>query len=512
MAEDTWTHDKLTTELQSIRRAMTDAGATSKAEFGKFDDAVQEVKKGLQEMRLDLEQRERAASQPSGTDREIERAYVARAGDFDSADVVTKGQAISYEGGQLYGHKDHGVVRMLGGTDDIGTFEWGLLDDPNPKTEWQARLQEITETRSLARLFVRRGGTPKLDRGLMRHLRRGPDGISKVFEDNAGEGGEYIADVVVPNLLRTLEMRRLLERNFRTTNLPTGGTTKNPFQTTGIQAYVLGKVTSGDLDPANIPQSVPSTTERTADPITLGVTLPASRDASEDSIIEWAGYARMLLVEALVDASEDAILNGDTAATHFHTGLSGWTAGGRWTAGHAKDHRKAWIGLLAAADDKSASSSGAGDETVSGAMKLRLNLTVAHAFDDLMYITSAEHLLAKWLTDSNLLTMDKVGPNATILTGQVGQVGGYPLVISEFMSAELNASGVYDDATKTKTGVVVVNRNRWEMARRRTARIEFEVEPKAHMTYATVTERKVFREHDGSSVKNVYHSFNRSIS
>jgi hypothetical protein len=70
------------------------------------------------------------------------------------------------------------------------------------------------------------------------------------------------------------------------------------------------------------------------------------------------------------------------------------------------------------------------------------------------------------LADTNLLTVDKMGPNATILNGQIGSVFGVPVIVSEHVREDLNASGVYDGITTTKTFMLCVNRNEWAMGQR----------------------------------------------
>jgi hypothetical protein len=84
---------------------------------------------------------------------------------------------------------------------------------------------------------------------------------------------------------------------------------------------------------------------------------------------------------------------------------------------------------------------------------------------DLAYIVgvSAAHAL---LADTNLLTVDKFGPNATILNGQIGAVAGVPVIVSEWVREDLNATGVYDGITTTKTFNLCVNRNEWAMGTR----------------------------------------------
>lgn len=451
---------------------------------------------------------------PSGTDREVERAYVqsdTQLRAVDAREIATQPVGIAYGKKTLFGDRDTGVVRLLGGTNDVGDWEPGLLDDPAPKTEAQAELQKAVDDLSLFMATTGKSHAPKLRRRVQRCLENMPGAIGKVFADNSTEGAEFIADITVPVLLRELEAARMLESNFRRVTIGTGGNTTNPFLSTGLQAFIVGTPTSGDLNPAELPKSVPTTASRSVSPTTLSVVLPVNRDAEEDSIIEFGAFGRMLLVEALRDAKEDAIVNGDTAATHGDSGLTSWAGPqSRWsTTGHSADHRAAWIGLRHRALDVSgASADKSGDQTASGLMGWRLNLSAPHGFGNLMYVVSSSFLLAKLLTDSNLLTVDKYGGQATLLTGEVARIGGIPVVISDFMTDDLNTSGIYDGTTTTKTGAILVNRDRFEMAVRREARLEVESRPVLHTNYMVTSWRGAFRTHDGSTSKNLYYGFN----
>jgi hypothetical protein len=169
------------------------------------------------------------------------------------------------------------------------------------------------------------------------------------------------------------------------------------------------------------------------------------------------------VAEALRDGTEDCLINGDTATSHGDTGLAAWNPRSRWNIlGSSNDHRKAWIGWRQRAFDVDANVSTAATDqnatqTVAGYIAALSGLTVPHAFGDIVYITSPEHYLVKILTDTNVLTVDKYGPAATVLTGEVARIGGHPLILSEFVDKQYNTSGIYDDSTKTKTGLLIVN-------------------------------------------------------
>lgn len=463
---------------------------------------------------------------PSGNDAEAYSRYTVDA-ELVKPQVAGPGDLVQYaapeqnRGGTEYlaGKEAPRAIRMLSEWDELGNRDPGLLDDPEPVTPWQHRFQQLAEQRTLARIFlaransrgeVRMGATPKTDAALRRHVQRGPDWVKQVFADNSGEGADFIPDVVLPELSRRLELPRNVMAQFPTMQIPTGGTTQNPFLIAGCQPFIVGTPASGDLDPADIVRSVPSTTSLTHAPKTWGVTLPASRDATEDSIIEWGSFANMLLAEAIRDGEEDAAINADPNGGD--TGLANWNIRSRWnTLGNANDHRKSFVGFRQFSIDVS-SHSALSTESVVGIIAELISLDSPQFMDDVIIVTSPEFVLLKLLTDTNLLTVDKYGALATILTGEVGRIMGRPLIMSEFVDVQYNTSGVYDDSTKTKTGVLAINRSRWAKGLRRGPRVEAEVVAKQHTTYLTLTERWTLRHLGRSTEKSVGWYYNATAS
>jgi HK97 family phage major capsid protein len=503
--------DALNKFVAETRRALQDAGG----KLGQIDKVVEDLKEIRQAQTL--ERIERGQHRPDGTDDAVTRAYVASEKAVGPAEVASLDGHLRYaddahsQNVSYVGKQGVGVVRMIGSEELGGHYEYGLLDDPKPKTDWQKHLQRLVEARSFARRL--KGRSPRIDREIMRHLSRGPSAIARVFADNTGEGAEFIPDVVMPQLQRELELARQVEALFPRMSIPTGGSTVNPFHSVGCQPFVHGVPTTGDLNPAELEKSVPTTSSGSVNPATLTVSLPADKDATEDAIVQWDAYARLNLVEAIRDGIEDAIINGDTAATHGDSGLASWNPRSRWnTLGSSNDHRKAWIGLRHRAIDVSSSSSGNAAQTVAGAMAWLADLDSPHAFGSVVYITSPEYFLVKLLTDSNVLTVDKYGPFASILTGEVGRIGGRPVVLSEFMDKQLNTSGVYDNSTKTKTAMCIVNRDRFVMADRRGLMLETETVARRHTVYFVASIRTKFHTFDSATKKNVAYRYNLDVS
>jgi len=180
-----------------------------------------------------------------------------------------------------------------------------------------------------------------------------------------------------------------------------------------------------------------------------------SRSLDADSALAIAPFVSRKLVQAFVAAEEKAILDGDADATHQDSDTH--------TAG-ATSPSWAWDGLRKKAIAQTVVT--ATTSTVANLALLRAGMLKWGLMpSDLAFIVgvSAAHDL---LVDANLLTVDKFGPNATILTGQIGSIFGVPVVVSEHVRENLNASGVHDAITATKTYNLCVNHTQFAIGQR----------------------------------------------
>ena len=155
-----------------------------------------------------------------------------------------------------------------------------------------------------------------------------------------------------------------------------------------------------------------------------------SKEAEEDSIIAMLPFMQDELVDWLSADQEDAAINGDTAAAQDSDFA-------------ADDPRRNWNGLrkLALAAAKTDLSNAA--PTVANSVRVNRKKMGKYGVRpaNLTHLCSMSAYI-QLLADSSVITMEKYGPNATIVTGELGRVDGTPIVVSEFVRQDLNASGV----------------------------------------------------------------------
>jgi HK97 family phage prohead protease/HK97 family phage major capsid protein len=195
--------------------------------------------------------------------------------------------------------------------------------------------------------------------------------------------------------------------------------------------------------------------------------IQTSAELDEDSILAILPYISNNASRGIARAWDRGIINGQKTAD-VDTGYGGIGA---------TDARKAFDGLRYHLQT-----------TLSGDMvdistfsednmrDVRANMGVYGVYpSDLAYLCSSKTYLKKFLKDlDSVLTVDKYGPNAVVLTGELAKFDGIPIILSEFVQDDLNASGIYDGTTTDRSETLLVNRNAWIRGVRRAMSVAVE--------------------------------------
>lgn len=276
--------------------------------------------------------------------------------------------------------------------------------------------------------------------------------------DTAAEGTEWVPTGIGASMHEKVRAVGKVAPLFARIDIPTNPW-KWPIEGADATAYLVAEPTSDTA--TKVTASTPGTGAATFDAEIFGARTLFSRSLEADSALAILPFTTRKLVQAFVNAEERAILDGDSDGTHQDSDTN--------TAG-ATDAAWAWDGLRKRALA----------QTVATATTITaLNLGVVRKAmgkwgvnpADLAFIIGVSNLHTL-LADTNLLTVDKMGPQAVILNGQIGSVFGVPVIVSEYVRENLNASGVYDGITTTKTYMLCVNRNEWAMGQRMALDVE----------------------------------------
>lgn len=424
---------------------------------------------------------------------------------------------------------DAGAVRMTAHKCADGVVRQGLLD-ARAASEWQHRFQELVTQRNLVKMALRSqqlgDQTPECDDAIVQHMRTAPGELAalrdlgeRIWANSSGIGGEIVPETLLPGLERKLELMPSVAQLFGTRPAPANG--RQAYRQQRLRAY-LGSVPTSD-DPANQPAlSSLTSADAMIVPRELAVGAQLHRDIEEDGILSSVDLIEEDLLWGLVYAECDTIINGHAAAnqTAHQDALADW--GGRSltpVTAATTDHRLAFDGLRRLAISKSNASDYSaitGTDVVTGLMADIGGTALGQS----VLLMSYEYFLGVAIKWADFQTWDKVGPNATLLNGifgqtagplphQVGYVAGVPVCLTACLTADLNASGLYDDTTTTKTGALMVNTSRYTRWIRKNSTVETDVNIRNNTRDLVARRRMTFKEAiPGSDESNVAYAFN----
>lgn len=224
-----------------------------------------------------------------------------------------------------------------------------------------------------------------------------------------------------------------------------------PIEGTDLTAYLVGEQTK---DPTSESATGVKISKSTASKVTFtakkfGVRCVISDEATEDTIIPVLPYTNRKHVLAHAEATDAAITDGQASGT-LDTGLSLGS----------DDRRKAWDGLRYIAKvTKSNATMDLSTFSFGNLMKLRGKMgKYGQRARDLAILTSWSGLYQLLKLDQ-VATLEKYGPNATVLTGELAKISNIPIIIvGNTIWEQLNTTGIYDGSTTDYTCLIMVNR------------------------------------------------------
>jgi HK97 family phage major capsid protein len=319
-------------------------------------------------------------------------------------------------------------------------------------------------------------------------------------------GTEWVPTELGNELIGMVEMENLLRSFIRTVDMPTD-TYELPMLTSRGTVYYKGE------------NSAPTA----SNPATNKLTLTAKKfiglyelsyELEENRVIPIIDILKEDMAKQIANAEERAILWGDTVGTAANNIDKTVTAGnpqlafnGLWktckggTATWYVQYATDWptsIRALRAAMDKYAISP-----------------------KDLLLICPV-YVMNKLRADTNFQTWDKVGPNASALTGMLpnaaisganmyGFFDGIPAVCSPYVyKTDANGIKLSTAGSNTKYGALLVNRNRVILGQRRALTTEMDVNIAAQTRQLVLAERVDLGLPDGGTTGAYAASYNGS--
>lgn len=282
-------------------------------------------------------------------------------------------------------------------------------------------------------------------------------------------GAEWIPLGFSSDLIDIIRLELKVAALHRRINMPTPQY-KMPVVGTDMTAYLVSETV--DSTSMNAPtHSRPGTgTPVILDAVKIGSMVYFSEEITEDSLIPVVPYLKESMARAMANAQENAVINGQASGA-IDSGASG------------SDVRMAWDGyrkLTQAAAKVSLSGWTDGGSFSQGLGLLRSIRAKMGKYGtdpkNLVWVTSIAGY-HRFLNVGEIQTIDKYGPNATILSGELGKFDGIPIIVSEFLGSNLNAVGVYDGVTTTNTIIQLVHTPSWIFGDRRAISVKTKDNP-----------------------------------
>ena len=306
----------------------------------------------------------------------------------------------------------------------------------------------------------------------------------------AGAGDELVGREEARQLWADVNVETAVASLFETVTMPS-----NPFDI----PLQLGDV---NWYPGTANVAVSSTNLTTAKQTLTAYELvgmvPWAYELDEDAVIAMMAEVRATLLRNSAQVLDDIVLNADTSLTgninHDGTALTATTAGhAHYLVGFDGLVHLPLVDNTAMRNDHGAA--------VSADMfnELRRKLgKYGLRPSELAFVTDVNTFIAVQ-SITEFQTVDKLGPNATLLTGQLGSVEGVPVVVSEQMALADADGKVTAAGNVASTGrLLLVNRTQWRKGFKRELLIETERDVQRRQNVMVVSMRVAFAERSGS--------------
>ena len=346
-------------------------------------------------------------------------------------------------------------------------------------------------------------GCDVLDLAIMRSMQRaaasqmGPDSVRewgirlKAAMDSvtAGKGDELVPTGMSYRLWEDVHQETKVAGLFNRIDMPT-----NPFDI----PLQLGDVNwyPGTENTA-VAGSTPKTAKQTLTAHELVAEVPWSLTLEEDSVFAVLPEVRRTLVRNAAEVIDDVLLNADKTGTNSINADS--TTITTSSAGMAQ-YLIGFNGLLhlPLVENTGQAKSVAGEITAAGYLDLLKKLgKYGVNTREAVFITDVATFVSS-LGISAVETVDKLGPQATILTGQLATVYGHPLIVSGQMKLADADGKVTDGGNDTDRGrVLCVNTNQWRVGFRRHLMIDTERDIQKRQNLMVVSMRLAFADRTG---------------
>ena len=305
----------------------------------------------------------------------------------------------------------------------------------------------------------------------------------------AGKGDELVATLEARELWQDVNLQTLVAPIIPTFPMPS-----NPFEVPrqlGDVNFFPGTENTATTDTAL------ATGRTTLTAFELVGQVPYSFTLEEDGVIAMLPEIRAGLVRNVAEVLDDIILNADrSTANNINADGANITANSagkaHWLLGYDGILHLPLVDNTEQANDHDAAVS----DDMFNELRAKLGKYGARP-SQLAWIMDVNTFIRAQSVEQ-FRTMDKLGPNATLLTGMLGAVEGIPVIVSEQMPLADEDGKVTEGAsTNTKGRLLLVNRTQWAQGFRRQLMIDVDRDTQKRQTVVTVSFRHALAERSG---------------
>jgi len=305
----------------------------------------------------------------------------------------------------------------------------------------------------------------------------------------AGSGDELVATLEARELWQDVNLQTLVAPIIPTFPMPS-----NPFEVPrqlGDVNFFPGTENTATTDTAL------ATGRTTLTAFELVGQVPYSFTLEEDGVIAMLPEIRAGLVRNVAEVLDDIILNADrSTANNINADGANITANSagkaHWLLGYDGILHLPLVDNTEQANDHDAAVS----DDMFNELRAKLGKYGARP-SQLAWIMDVNTFIRAQSVEQ-FRTMDKLGPNATLLTGMLGAVEGIPVIVSEQMPLADEDGKVTEGAsTNTKGRLLLVNRTQWAQGFRRQLMIDVDRDTQKRQTVVTVSFRHALAERSG---------------
>jgi len=372
---------------------------------------------------------------------------------------------------------DAAGVKVRSMTDIMGEPH-GPNSGSGPLNEVERDLQQFAENAYIVSSIL--GKNPRQLKMWEGYLGRSSALRKAMDAATAAEGTEWVPTLLSADFITKFRLQAKVAALFSDFAMPSNPWKMPYFAGMGASNfYYVGESLSDEATAS--PPTTPGTGDQTLTAKKLKSRVYFSDELVEDSIVPVIETLRAELVTAGAEVIEDLILNGDTTATHQDSDVV-----------DSKDRRKAWSGLrkLCPTATKASLATFTAASHIAAFIVLMGKYGINPA--DLAFITGGVGY-NKFRALTEVMTVDKYGPQAVVLSGELGKLFGSPIIVSEYIRENLNATGVYDATTMTKTQVLIVNRRGFMLGTRGGVKLTFKAEAEVDQNQLIMSFRKAFQ-------------------